>query len=76
MTEPRTPNQTTPERCDACSARATHLAVLPGGGELVFCTHHHRAHRERLYVTGAWTGRLPSAVVPVDTVRPRNARAA
>jgi len=36
------------ERCDRCGARATIRAMLPGGSDLVFCTHHGRQHAERL----------------------------
>ena len=28
------------ERCDRCGAAAKVRAVLPGGGDLVFCGHH------------------------------------
>ncbi len=41
------------QTCDRCIARAAHLAVLPAGGELLFCGHHHRIHRERLLASGA-----------------------
>jgi hypothetical protein len=34
------------DRCDRCGARAYIRVVLPGGGELLFCGHHGRAHRE------------------------------
>lgn len=44
---------TTPEICDRCCAVASCLVDLPGGGELAFCGHHHRAHRERLLSGGA-----------------------
>lgn len=36
------------DRCDRCGARATIRAVLPGGGDLVFCTHHGRQHAAKL----------------------------
>lgn len=48
MTPTLTPPHTTDaplaeERCDRCGAAAKVRAVLPGGGDLVFCGHH--AHR-------------------------------
>jgi hypothetical protein len=51
--------QTAREACDRCPARAAFLAVLPGGGELLFCGHHHRVHRERLLAHGALVRPLP-----------------
>jgi len=36
------------DRCDRCGARAYVRAVLPGGGELLFCRHHARQHEDRL----------------------------
>jgi hypothetical protein len=36
------------DRCDRCGARAIVRAVLPGGGDLLFCGHHGREHAERL----------------------------
>lgn len=39
---------TADDRCDRCGARAYVRAVLPGGGELLFCAHHGRQHVERL----------------------------
>lgn len=36
------------DRCDRCGARATVRAVLPGGGDLLFCGHHGREHADRL----------------------------
>jgi len=36
------------ERCDRCGARAAIRAVLPGGGELLFCAHHGRLHAKQL----------------------------
>jgi len=35
------------DRCDRCGARAYIRVVLPGG-ELLFCAHHGRTHREAL----------------------------
>jgi hypothetical protein len=56
------PQQTTPEPCDRCTARAAFLAVLLGGNELVFCGHHLRVHRERLLACGALVRPLPGVV--------------
>jgi hypothetical protein len=36
------------ERCDRCGARAAVRAVLPGGGDLLFCAHHGRQHADKL----------------------------
>lgn len=36
------------DRCDRCGARAYVRVVLPGGGELLFCAHHGRAHHNAL----------------------------
>lgn len=36
------------DRCDRCGARAYIRVVLPGGGELLFCAHHGRAHQAAL----------------------------
>lgn len=36
------------DRCDRCGAQAQVRAVLPGGGELLFCGHHARKHEDRL----------------------------
>jgi len=36
------------DRCDRCGAAAKVRAVLDGGGELLFCGHHAKAHEERL----------------------------
>ena len=33
---------TTQDRCDRCGAQAYVRAVLTNGGELIFCSHHHR----------------------------------
>jgi len=41
------------DRCDRCGARAKLQAVLPGGGELLFCTHHGRQHWAALAQQGA-----------------------
>ena len=42
------PELTAADRCDRCGAAAQVRAVLPSGGELLFCGHHARQHNERL----------------------------
>jgi hypothetical protein len=39
---------TVADRCDRCGARAYFRVTLPGGGELLFCAHHGRAHEGAL----------------------------
>ena len=39
---------TATDRCDRCGARASIRAVLPGGGDLLFCAHHGREHAAKL----------------------------
>jgi hypothetical protein len=41
------------DRCDRCGARAYVRVVLPGGGELLFCAHHGRAHETALRAADA-----------------------
>jgi hypothetical protein len=41
------------DRCDRCNAAAQVRALLPGGGELLFCGHHSRVHAQRLREIGA-----------------------
>ncbi len=41
------------DRCDRCGARALARAVLPCGGELLFCGHHGRRFRAALLDLGA-----------------------
>ena len=36
------------DRCDRCGAQAFVRAVLPGGGDLVFCAHHGKKYAENL----------------------------
>lgn len=36
------------DRCDRCGAQAYVRVRLPSGGELLFCAHHGKAHREAL----------------------------
>lgn len=44
---------TAADRCDRCGARAYVRVVLPGGGELLFCAHHGRAHEAALRARAA-----------------------
>lgn len=39
---------TAADRCDRCGAAAKVRAVMPTGGELLFCGHHGQAHSARL----------------------------
>ena len=49
MTATATPTHlTVADRCDRCGARAYIRVTLPGGGELMFCAHHGRAHEGAL----------------------------
>lgn len=45
---------TAADRCDRCGAGAKVLAVLNSGGELLFCGHHARKHREVLDGMAVW----------------------
>ncbi len=59
------------DRCDRCGARAYLRVTLPGGGELLFCGHHGRAHEDALIAADAriedQTQRLSSdAATPDD----------
>ncbi|HWE90272.1 MAG TPA: hypothetical protein VG317_12500 [Pseudonocardiaceae bacterium] len=42
------PELTAADRCDRCGAAARVRAILPSGGELLFCGHHAREHANRL----------------------------
>ena len=42
------PELTLADRCDRCGAAAKVRAVLPKGGELLFCGHHAKAHADKL----------------------------
>jgi hypothetical protein len=44
---------TVADRCDRCGARAYVRVTLPGGGELLFCAHHGRAHEGALRAADA-----------------------
>ena len=39
---------TAQDRCDRCGAQAYVRAVLASGGELIFCSHHHREFADGL----------------------------
>lgn len=39
---------TAADRCDRCGAAAAVRAVLPTGGDLMFCGHHAHEHAARL----------------------------
>lgn len=41
------------DRCDRCGAQAYIRAMLPDGGELLFCVHHGRMHTTALKSRGA-----------------------
>lgn len=43
---------TAQDRCDACSARAQHIAVLATGKHLYFCGHHTAKHMDKVVETG------------------------
>jgi hypothetical protein len=55
---------TSPAYCDRCPARARMRAELPAG-ELHFCGHHAREHRDRLAATGATIVILPGRPSPI-----------
>jgi len=40
------------DRCDACSARAQHVAVLVSGKHLYLCGHHTARHMDKIVETG------------------------
>lgn len=42
------PELTAADRCDRCSAAAKVRALLPSGGELLFCGHHARQYETKL----------------------------
>ncbi len=42
------PELTAADRCDRCGAAAKLRALLPSGGELLFCGHHAREFEPRL----------------------------
>ncbi len=62
------------DRCDRCGAQAYVRVLLANGGELVFCAHHGREHKEALTRVAAdiqdETGKL-SGTTPVAAVEER-----
>ena len=56
---------TTADRCDRCSAAAVVRAVLPKGGELLFCGHHANEHGSRLEEIAAVLHDSREAATPV-----------
>lgn len=50
--------------CDRCPARARVRAELPAG-DLHFCNHHIREHRDRLREAGAQLFTLPGRPAPI-----------
>jgi ribosomal protein L37E len=44
---------TASDRCDRCGAQAYVRVQLNAGGELLFCAHHGREHRDALRAAGA-----------------------
>ena len=46
-------HMTASDRCDRCGAQAYVRVVLNAGGELLFCAHHGREHRDALRQAGA-----------------------
>ena len=48
MTPPISMPLTAVDRCDRCGAAAKVRAILPAGGELLFCRHHYNSHDARL----------------------------
>lgn len=47
-TPPISMSLTAADRCDRCGAAAKVRAILPKGGELLFCRHHFNDHEARL----------------------------
>ena len=52
---------TAEDRCDRCGAAARVRAVLPGGGELLFCGHHAKEHAARLESMAATLHHAPES---------------
>lgn len=42
------PSLSATDRCDRCGAQAYVRVVLDGGSDLLFCSHHWKAHEEKL----------------------------
>ncbi|PZS36220.1 MAG: hypothetical protein DLM59_01595 [Pseudonocardiales bacterium] len=55
MTTTLTPSDTeltAADRCDRCSAQALVRAIMPGGGDLMFCGHHAKQYDASLRKVG------------------------
>ncbi|WP_188986636.1 DUF7455 domain-containing protein [Saccharopolyspora thermophila] len=48
LTQPKLPRRTPVDACDRCEHDARIRAVLPTGGELLFCSDHLLEHVDRL----------------------------
>ena len=58
------------DRCDSCGAQAYIRAVMPGGGELLFCGHHGRRHEAKLRpLTVEWHDQTDRLVETTPTAR-------
>ena len=60
---------TTADRCDRCGAAAMVRAVLPTGGELLFCNHHATEHSARLEQLGCGPAPLARRGLTARTAR-------
>ncbi|MEP6695625.1 MAG: hypothetical protein ABJA34_01965 [Pseudonocardiales bacterium] len=55
MTPTLTPSDTeltAADRCDRCSAQARVRAIMPGGSDLIFCSHHAKQYEASLLKVG------------------------
>ncbi|MQA09108.1 MAG: hypothetical protein GEU98_11290 [Pseudonocardiaceae bacterium] len=66
MTTLTRPELTAADRCDRCSAAAGVRALLPSGGELLFCGHHAREHRDRLIALEAEIQQSDNEMLELD----------
>jgi hypothetical protein len=62
------------DRCDRCGAQAYVRAVLPGGGDLLFCAHHGRKYSDSLRATGADIQDETDRLVETPSVAPSDER--
>jgi hypothetical protein len=69
-----TPPLTAADRCDRCGARAYIRVVLPGGGELLFCAHHGRAHQDALRAVEADIQDQSDALASAPAIAPDDER--
>ena len=64
------PRMTALDRCDRCGAQAYVKVVLSAGGELSFCAHHARAHKDAFAPVASEiideTDRLERKPEPID----------